>query len=101
MAVVGRSVRSTIRGRYCAGEGAKLRAEALLKHAEWEMRTTGAGTTIYAPCATSADGHEEETGRTGSRGAGLAGAGSINPPPQSRTHSDPKSRLQAVRRRNS
>ena len=73
LAAVSPEARAAWRGRYCAGEGAELRVQALLERAEREMRATGVETTIHALWVALVDRAVIDDTPDGRAAAALAG----------------------------
>ncbi|MGI4940504.1 MAG: hypothetical protein ACRYHQ_08075 [Janthinobacterium lividum] len=70
IAALSEEARAAWRTRYCTGEGAELRALALLERTERELRVTGAETTIHALWVALVD----RAGREGEADMGVAAA---------------------------
>lgn len=73
LAAVSPEVRAAWRGRYCAGEGAELRVQALLERTERELRAASAETTIHMLWVTLANRVVIENTPDGRAAAALAG----------------------------
>ena len=79
IAILPEATRAAWRGRYCTGEGAELRALALLERTERELRDAGQEATIHGVWMALVDRadtpDEQAAAALAGRAMGLAGVG--------------------------
>ena len=79
IAALPEATRAAWRGRYCTGEGAELRALALLERIERDLRTAGAEATIHGVWVALVDRadtpDEQAAAALAGKALGLAGVG--------------------------